>query len=81
MYENLVIIFQKESDNKKENTKKYNLQGESAISIRWFNLDPEWSEENFTTHEPDFYEIMYQTKFRGDDTKTYQIFGVPIGNF
>ena len=23
---------------------------------------------------------MYQTKFRGDDTKTYQIFGVPIGN-
>ena len=23
---------------------------------------------------------MYQDKFRGDDTKTYQIFGVPIGN-
>ena len=23
---------------------------------------------------------LYQTKFRGDDTKTYQIFGVPIGN-
>ena len=23
---------------------------------------------------------MYQTKFRGDDTKTFQIFGVPIGN-
>ena len=23
---------------------------------------------------------MYQTKFRGDDKKTYQIFGVPIGN-
>ena len=23
---------------------------------------------------------MYQTKFRGDDTKRLQIFGVPIGN-
>ena len=23
---------------------------------------------------------MYQTKNRGDDTKTFQIFGVPIGN-
>ena len=23
---------------------------------------------------------LYKTKFRGDDTKTYQIFGVPISN-
>ena len=23
---------------------------------------------------------MYQNKFRGDDTQTFQIFGVPIGN-
>ena len=23
---------------------------------------------------------MFQTKFRGDDTKTYQVFGVTIGN-
>ena len=26
------------------------------------------------------YIKMYQNKFRGDDTKTYQILGVPIGN-
>ena len=32
------------------------------------------------THEPDFYRKMYQNKSRGDDTKTYQIFGVLIGN-
>ena len=32
------------------------------------------------THEPDLYRKLYQTKFRVDDTKTYQIFGVPIGN-
>ena len=30
--------------------------------------------------EIDFYRKFYQTKFRGDDTKTFQIFGVPIGN-
>ena len=32
------------------------------------------------TSEPDFYRKLFQTKFRGDDTKTFQIFGVPIGN-
>ena len=29
---------------------------------------------------PYFYRKMYKTKFRGDDSKIYQIFGVPIGN-
>ena len=32
------------------------------------------------TREPDFYRKLYQNKFRGDDTKTFQTFGVPIGN-
>ena len=32
------------------------------------------------TREPYFYRELYQTKFRGGDTKTFQIFGVPIGN-
>ena len=32
------------------------------------------------TREPDFYKNVYQTKFRGNNTKTYHIFGVPIGN-
>ena len=32
------------------------------------------------THEPYLYRELYQTKFRSDDTKTFQIFGVPIGN-
>ena len=31
------------------------------------------------TCEPDFYRELHQTKFRGDDTKIFQIFGVPIG--
>ena len=32
------------------------------------------------TCEPDFYKKMYQTKFKSDDTKLFQIFGGPIGN-
>ena len=32
------------------------------------------------THEPDLFRKLYQTKLRVDDTKTFQIFGVPIGN-
>ena len=29
---------------------------------------------------PDSYRELYQTKFIRDDTKMFQIFGVPIGN-
>ena len=32
------------------------------------------------TCEPYFYRKLYQTKFRGDDTKIFQMFGVTIGN-
>ena len=30
--------------------------------------------------EPDLCRKVYQTRFTGDVTKTFQIFGVPIGN-
>ena len=75
------MIRKKESQNKKEKgkTKKYELQGKSARSRRWFDLDHEWLEENFMTREPYFY-LKKSKKNWGDDTKTYQIFGVPIGN-
>ena len=32
------------------------------------------------TCEPDLYRELYKTKLSGDDTKIFQIFGVPIGN-
>ena len=32
------------------------------------------------TRELYFYNLFYQKMFRGDDTKTYQLFAVPIGN-
>ena len=76
------MIRRKDLYNKKEKekTKKYNFQGKSARSRRWFDLDHKRFEENSMTHETDFYKILYQTKDRGDDTKTYQSFSVTIGN-
>ena len=44
LYAQVVMILQRESDNKKEKkrTKKYNFQGQSSRSRRWFYLDYEW---------------------------------------
>ena len=41
---------------KKNKTKKYKFQGQSARSIRWFDLDYEWLEEIFRKRELDFYK-------------------------
>ena len=32
----------------------FNFQGQSTISTCWFNLDPGWLREKFSTLEPDF---------------------------
>ena len=57
LFSQVVIIFQKKSQDKKEkkNTKKYNFQGQPARSRRWFDTDHEWLEENAMTREPYFY--------------------------
>ena len=64
----------------KENTNKYNSQGQFAISILWFDIDHEWLEENFSTSELNFYKCFYQTNIRGQEKKKYRLFVVPIGN-
>ena len=56
-YPQVVMIHQRESDDKKEKRKyqKHNFQGQPSQSRRWFDHDHEWLEENFRTREPDFY--------------------------
>ena len=63
LYAQLVIISRKYYDNKKvkEKTKKYNFQRKSAKSIRWFDLDHEWLEENVRTHES-YYHGLFSIK-------------------
>ena len=48
LYAQVGMIRRRESYDKKakENTKKYNFQGQSARSRRWFDLDHEWLEKN-----------------------------------
>ena len=55
-YVQVFMIRRKDLYNKKEkeNTKKYNFQGNSARSIQWLDNDHGWLEENFSTYEPDF---------------------------
>ena len=52
-YIQVVMIRRNYVNNKKYkyNTNKYNFQGRSAISIRWFYIDHKWSEEKLSTHK------------------------------
>ena len=65
---------------KNKNEAKLKYQGQSARSQRWFDLDSNWIEVNFSTREPDFYKIFFQNYDDTHDTNTYKRFQVPIGN-
>ena len=82
LYAQVVMIFWKDYDDKyeKENKNIYNFQGKTSRPIQWFDLNHERLEEVFRTHELDFYNKNYIKNNRGHDTKTYQLFLVPIGN-
>ena len=67
-------------ENKNKNEAKFNFQGQSTISQRWFDLDFDWIEVNFSTREPDFYKNVFQSHGNTQDTNTFKIFQVPIGN-
>ena len=42
--------------NKNKNEAKFKFQGISARPQRWFGLDFDWIEVNFSSREPDFYK-------------------------
>ena len=56
LYAQVIMIRQRESDDKKEKIKKYNFQGKSAAPRRLFELDHEWLEESFRARERVFYK-------------------------
>ena len=43
-----------------ENEAKFKFQGEYARSQRWFDLDLDWIEVNFSTSEPDLYKKLFR---------------------
>ena len=50
LYAQVVMIRQKYLDHKKDKEiiKKYKSQGQSAKSIRWFDIDHKWLEKSIT---------------------------------
>ena len=51
-----------------------------ARSQRWFDLDLDWIEVNFSTREPDFYKKLFQSHDDTQDINTFKCFQVPIGD-
>ena len=44
---------------KNNNEAKFNFQGQSTRSQRWFYLDLDWIKVNFSTSEPDLYKKLF----------------------
>ena len=69
LYEKVVMICLKDLKitelNKNKNEDIFKLQGQSARSQRWFDLDFDWIGENFSTCEPDLYRKIHK---RHDET-------------
>ena len=65
---------------KNKNEAKFKFQGQLEISQRWFDLDFDWTDVNFSTPEPDFYKKLFQSHDNTNDTNTYKRCQVTIGN-
>ena len=84
LYAQLVMLRQKDlvftDANKNNNEAKFKFQGQSTRSQRWFDLDFDCIEVNFSTGETDFYMDFFQIHKNTQDTNTFKLFQVPIGN-
>ena len=65
--------------NKNKNEAKFKFQGKSARSQRWFDLEFDLIEVSFNTHEPNFYNKLFQSHDNKKDTNTFKLFQVPRG--
>ena len=66
--------------NKNKNESKFKFQGQYARSQRWFYLEFDGIEVNFSTHEHDLYKKPFQIHDNKQDTNTLKKFQVTIGN-
>ena len=60
--------------NKNKNEAKFKFQGQSARSQRWFDLDFDCTEVNFSTREPDFHKETFQIHDDIKYTNTFKFF-------
>ena len=81
LYEKVVMIRRKDSENKKERENTKNITSKDNNQDQYVGLIFIMSgQKKILGHVNHISIKLYQTKFRGDDTKTYLIFRVPIGN-
>ena len=84
LYAQVIILRQKYlnffATYKNKNEAKFKFQGQLARSKRWLDLEIDWIEVNFSTHEPDFYKTLLQSHENTQDTNIFKLFQVPIGN-
>ena len=59
---------------------KFKFQGQSARSQRWFDLEFDWIEVNFSTCAPDLYRKPFQSHEDTQDINAFKLFQVPIAN-
>ena len=65
---------------KDKNSSKFKFLCQSARSRYWFDIDLDWIDINFSTREPDFYRILFHNHDNEQETDSFRIFEVPIGN-
>ena len=63
-----------------KNEAKFKFQGQSAKLQRWFDLDFDCIEVNFSSREPGFNNKNFHSHEDTQDTNTFKIIQVPIGN-
>ena len=84
LYAQVIMLHRKDTKvvatDKIKNEAKLKLQDQSARSECWFDLDFDWIEENFSTRDPYFYKIFFQSDDDTQDTNTFKLIQVPIGN-
>ena len=68
------------SANQNKNEAKFKFQGQYSRSQCWFDLDFDFIGVNFSTPEPDLHNRTFQIHSDTQDTNTFKIFQVPIGN-
>ena len=71
-------ISEENENNKNENKVKFQSQSEKSHCL--FDVDFDWTLENFSTHEPNFYKKIYQRHDETQDKNTFSMFAVPIKN-
>ena len=77
LYAQVVKLRQKDlkfiAENKNKIEAKFKFQGQSARSQRWFDLEFDWIDVDFRTHEPDFYKKKFQSHDNTQDNNITEL--------